>query len=283
MEHTGKKHENPDKMTILKKHLRAGKGTVKVDISNLNCKQCQKELTDLEAAKRHLIDEHKLLFRDASLGLNAYNLKPRNSQFICHVCKKMFQTFILLNRHMNEHFSNAICDTCGKGFMTHKRLMHHKELHLAGGYPCEKCSKVYTTRTNLKYHQETAHEGTHTSRQLRCPHCPERFIEQFRKLRHLKDVHGIVFTYDCEICNTTFQSRRAYTTHTNKFHTQKTLCEICMKRFNCKSSLKRHMISHTGESNYVCSVCQKAYRHQKSLKDHMKVHANGAEAYATKF
>lgn len=279
LEHTSS-HANPDKATILKKLLPKGKRTLKVDISNLSCKICQRTMPDLDSIRQHLTQDHKKEFTKSGHGIIGYNLTLKNGQFPCHLCKKMFQTFILLNRHMNVHFSNAICETCGMGFMTHQRLMQHKEIHMPGGYPCEKCKKVYTTSSNLKYHFEKAHEGTTKMRLLRCPHCSERFVEHFRKLKHLKAAHGITFTFECEVCKTSFSTRRSLTMHTNKFHTQKTQCQICKKSFSCRSTLRKHMVAHTGERNFACHICQKAYRHQKSLKQHMRAHANADDRFA---
>ncbi|XP_063544005.1 zinc finger protein 570-like isoform X12 [Cydia strobilella] len=270
-------HEIPKTDKILKELLPKGKRTIKVDISALKCRICNENFSDLDKIRAHLTDAHNKEFTKSGNGLVAYNLTVTNGQFSCHICNKIFQTFILLNRHMNVHFSNAICETCGVGFMTHQRLMQHKEIHLPGGYPCEKCKKVYTTSSNLRYHIEKAHEGSTRMRMLRCPHCPERFFEHFRKLRHLKEAHGITFTFECETCKSTFPSRRALTMHTNKFHTQKTQCEICKKSFSCRTTLKKHMVSHTGERNFVCNLCQKAYRHQKSLKQHMRTHLQGED------
>ncbi|XP_052757208.1 zinc finger protein 250-like isoform X15 [Galleria mellonella] len=268
-------HDVPDITAILKDLLPKGKRTVKVDISELKCRVCSKDFADLDAIRTHLVTEHEKPFTESRNGIVAYNLSTKDGQFSCHICDKVFQTFILLNRHMNVHFSNAVCETCGAGFMTHQRLIQHKEIHLPGGYPCNRCSKVYTTNSNLKYHIEKAHEGTTKMRMLRCPHCPERFAEHFRKLKHLKETHGITFTFECEVCKSVFPSRRALTMHTNKFHTQKTQCEICKKSFSCISTLKKHMICHTGERNFVCVLCHKAYRHQRSLRQHMRTHIEG--------
>ncbi|XP_022818919.1 zinc finger and SCAN domain-containing protein 12-like isoform X9 [Spodoptera litura] len=270
-------HTVPENSVILKEYLPKGKRTVKVDISKLKCRICDISFKDLDEIRKHLKTDHSKSFTESGNGLVAYDLTSKNGQFACHICAKIFQTFILLNRHMNVHFSNAVCETCGAGFMTHQRLIQHKEIHLPGGYPCNKCNKVYTTNSNLKYHIEKAHEGTTKMRMLRCPHCPERFAEHFRKLKHLKEVHGITFTFNCDVCQSVFPSRRALTMHTNKFHTEKTQCDVCKKSFSCVTTLKKHMISHTGERNYVCNLCQKAYRHQKSLKQHMRSHVQGEQ------
>lgn len=267
-------HDMPCYDKILQDLLPKGKRTIKIDISNLKCKICKESISDIDQIRKHLVKEHKKEFTQSGNGMVAYNLSLRNGQFSCHICSKMFQTFILLNRHMNVHFSNAVCEICGAGFMSHQRLIQHKEIHSPGGYPCRKCGKVYTTQSNLKYHIEKSHEGATKMRMLRCPHCPERFTEHFRKLKHLKEVHEITFTYECDVCNSKFSSRRALTTHTNKFHTQKTFCGICRKSFSCVTTLKKHMLAHSGQKDFTCGLCAKSYGQQKSLNRHMRMHIN---------
>lgn len=279
LKHTSE-HIMPDSEKILQNLLPKGKRTVKIDISDLKCKICNKHFVDIDQIRQHLVKEHDKVFTPAGNGVVGYNLSLKDGLFCCHICSKTFQTFILLNRHMNVHFSNAVCEICGAGFMTYQRLVQHKEIHSPGGYPCSKCSKVYTTKSNLKYHIEKCHNGATKMRMLRCPHCPERFTEHFRKLKHFKEAHQITFTYECDICKLKFSSRRSLTTHTNKYHTQKTFCGICRKSFSCVSTLKKHMLSHTGQKNFTCALCKKSYGQQKSLNRHMRMHIDDCSKLA---
>ena len=49
-------------------------------------------------------------------------------------------------------------------------------------------------------------------------------------------------------------------------------CEICLKKFDRPSLLKRHFRSHTGEKPHVCGVCRKGFSTSSSLNTHRRIH-----------
>ncbi|VVD05371.1 unnamed protein product [Leptidea sinapis] len=266
-------HATPDRSSLLKQYLRKGKRVIKVDISNLKCKLCAQRYTELDEMRKHLTEVHGKEFNTAGNGLMAYNLTPNDGLLSCHKCSKMFNSFFLLNRHMNVHFS-VVCETCGLGFISHQRLTNHRVVHQDGVHKCGKCDQVFSTKLKLRYHVFKKHDMTNLKRvkPLKCPHCLERFAEHYRKMTHLREVHGITFTFDCQLCKAILPTRRALTEHTTKHHTQKIQCDVCRKCFGTKSLLTMHMRGHTGERNFSCSVCQKAYMHERTLRQHMRVH-----------
>ncbi|XP_053623416.1 zinc finger protein 502-like isoform X8 [Plodia interpunctella] len=269
-------HVTPERSCLLKQYLRKGKKIIKVDISDLKCRLCEQKYSDLDDIRKHLIAAHNKEYNSAGNGLMAYNLCPNESMLSCHLCSKCFNTFFLLNRHMNEHF-NVVCETCGLGFMSHQRLLNHRIVHQNGAHECVKCNETFTTKLKLRYHLYKKHEVTNAKilKPLKCPRCLERFTEHYKKMTHLKIIHGITFSFECQVCKHVFQTRRALTEHTTKSHTHKIQCDVCGKCFGTRSLLKMHLRGHTGERNFFCTVCQKAYMHERTLRQHMRTHGPG--------
>ena len=56
-------------------------------------------------------------------------------------------------------------------------------------------------------------------------------------------------------------------------------CEICDKEFPSPAKLRRHMLVHTTEKQFICTQCGKPFRRFDSLKYHMKSHT-GEKPYS---
>ena len=49
-------------------------------------------------------------------------------------------------------------------------------------------------------------------------------------------------------------------------------CHICLKLFEFKEVLKYHLISHTGEYQFLCEICEKAYSQKHHFVNHKRIH-----------
>ena len=50
-------------------------------------------------------------------------------------------------------------------------------------------------------------------------------------------------------------------------------CKLCDEAFTLAGTLKRHMMSHSGENPHKCELCNKAFLQKGDLKLHMLVHS----------
>ncbi|XP_069680849.1 zinc finger protein 235-like isoform X2 [Periplaneta americana] len=95
----------------------------------------------------------------------------------------------------------------------------------------------------------------------------------------------------CNICGKSQRTAYLLQIHVNRHETEKSVCEICgklhlrthregepfkcqlcMKEYKVKSSLKDHMRTHTGEQPYKCDVCGRRFPYAQSLRCHIRMH-----------
>ena len=51
-------------------------------------------------------------------------------------------------------------------------------------------------------------------------------------------------------------------------------CDVCLKTFATKQSLRRHKITHTGNKRFKCPNCASSFYRRENLTSHLKVHSN---------
>ncbi|XP_061750559.1 gastrula zinc finger protein XlCGF57.1-like isoform X3 [Nerophis ophidion] len=77
---------------------------------------------------------------------------------------------------------------------------------------------------------------------------------------------------NCSVCGKTLSCKTSLTRHL-RTHTEKPFnCSVCSKRFYLKAKLTVHMRTHTGEKPFSCSVCDRKFTSKIYMKGHMRTH-----------
>ncbi|XP_060809174.1 zinc finger protein 714 isoform X6 [Amyelois transitella] len=243
---------------------------IKIDITNVGCKLCNKIIKDFEELKAHLSDNHNVVDLKYSDGVLPF--KVTKNDFKCAICDEKYDEFKTLNQHMNIHFQNFICEQCGNGFMTPERLRTHSYSHETGSFQCERCDKVFKSMNAKNEHFAVVHMR---AKRHRCPHCPEAFKNYFQRNKHISNIHGMKLKeFKCSMCPKIFFLSGKLGVHIRTVHLKEKrhACDSCEWKFYSKSELKEHMVKHGGERKYKCDVCKKAYARKYTLTLHTRIH-----------
>ena len=135
-------------------------------------------------------------------------------------------------------------------------------------FKCDKCDKIFKSKDGHKSH-------------LKNSQCN---IENFSIIPANDEK---VMFYKCNICGTSFLSKKLCLDHCNKVHmknqkevkellrnnttTASYKCDICEKKFNTEKYLKDHRVWH-GEFNYECDICHKMFPSKSARSSHKIKH-----------
>ncbi|KAG8192733.1 hypothetical protein JTE90_009755 [Oedothorax gibbosus] len=102
-----------------------------------------------------------------------------------------------------------------------------------------------------------------------CPNCgsPLRAVQNLDSKEYYQDVE--IF-YDCLVCG--YRYSYAPESTAGEEESKSLYCSVCDKHFNQSSSLKRHMVSHSGERPFNCDQCDKTFKTKAALKRHSIIH-----------
>lgn len=256
--------------------VHVAEAAVKVDCTDLKCRICFDTLSNLEQAADHLIKKHnKDLSPTHDLGMHPF--KIYKDKYSCAICTEKFSTLALLSKHTHSHFVQYTCDSCGKSYASLTSLHCHLRYNCGTDSDknsknrCRKCRKIFTSTTERMNHLEKSVR----CRQHVCNLCGDRFTTWNMKQNHLKDMHNVPQkTYNCPECHIVFSKRDSLRLHFKTTHTSDYVeCSYCARKFDTDRNLKKHIVIHTGERNFICQVCSKAFPRKSTLGQHMWIHS----------
>ena len=123
----------------------------------------------------------------------------------------------LTNHIRNKHSNNVRnfqCDLCDKAYKTASALHNHRIYHSDDPkYPCDYCEKKFHFNFLLQQHEQQIHLGK---------------------------LNGGGKTWECTVCQKSFNSRNKLTKHKLIHSKNMFKCTIC----DFKGTLKRYLVAH---------------------------------------
>ncbi|XP_068626141.1 oocyte zinc finger protein XlCOF22-like [Battus philenor] len=213
--HTLQSHDDPFESNFMKSQAMPTL-LIKLDITNLNCKLCNKYISELQDLLDHLKDDHGIGYhKDIKSHIVPFRFEEEVLR--CVVCEHVFNNFKVLLEHMNRHFQNYVCEFCQAGFVNRRASQMHGYRHRTGEHHCAYCGKCFDNRVKQRAHVRAVYVCR--NKRSRCGYCGERFTDYAKKHEHEERVHGARRTLpSCRACERTFRNQRALSLHLKTYH-----------------------------------------------------------------
>ena len=234
------------------------------------CKKCDKEFSFSSRLKRHLL------------------VHTGARPFECPVCSRRFTQAVDLKRHMLRHSGQKphVCHFCGKQYTRGDRLKVHLMSHAQDEkedkpYNCSRCGASFLEAEELRLHVCDIQDGTKPLMDSSDGDVGAKGegddAAGFRESQ--SDVSSRFFR--CDECNAGFSKYTSLKSHLLKHSGEKKYkCEHCNKTFFSSSSLKIHVRVHTGDRPFKCKECPRKFSDPSNFNKHKRWHAKQRSSVA---
>lgn len=252
---------------------------IMMDISNLRCRMCNKNISDKNDLKIHFSESHNKIVPDYVLNnIVAFKLSDINNE--CYLCNKDFLSFGDLVHHMRalpcQYAHNPIPILKEPKFQVPKiKQPKIKDPKIKEVIPCFYCIMKFRTCKERDEHSKIEHY-----QDFYCDDCSLPFERKEILIRHIRQIHFKERKHVCEICGRAFFESSNFKIHYNAhFNLKPYKCDICKKFFTTAQSLKIHKRIHSDDRRYVCDICGRAFIQRAPFKSHVRRVHNDERKY----
>ncbi|KAM6900396.1 zinc finger protein PLAG1 [Xenentodon cancila] len=205
--------------------------------------------------------------------------KPKKN-FPCQECQKAFNSVEKLKVHSYTHTGERPyrCShpDCTKAFVSKYKLLRHMATHSPEkNHKCSYCEKMFHRKDHLKNHLHT-HDPHKEA--FACKECGKSYNTKLGFKRHLALHAANSGDLTCQVCLQLFPSTSVLLehlkTHAGKSSSgtkeKKHRCEQCERRFYTRKDVRRHMVVHTGQKDFLCQYCAQRFGRKDHLTRHVK-------------
>ena len=243
---------------------------------NFPCDKCKKRFVSEDKMRRHRRSEHPIDFFHCKFCEQKFKFRRylKKHEIVyhtmgiskCYICAKKFQRPGELRNHLQIH--NGIpysCLYCKMPFISKDGWKGHEKKHVATKtHACLSCKDIFESSESLEKHKPECNI-------LSCDKCPERFTNQTRLSRHLRNHSETRPYYECKICFASHDTSEELVDHQNS-HQDVYQCAFCPFVFETYLDMNCHEKVHQGGSIFECKICHKCFVNAQDFKNHENAH-----------
>lgn len=220
-------------------------------LSVTKCDTCNVPLLSAEL-KEHM-KTHK---RDTWQCTSCSNIYYSEATFTNH----------LKNKHNLTKESLLKCDFCLKLFLCNEMLQIHK-----CQYRCPECTEIPCP--HHMYLVSYRNQRVGGSEIGQCVDCDFQSNRRHGIIAHVNIEHLNIFTFACDDCGITFQTKHALTNHRVKIHQEMFSCRHCNDHFGSSRLLDNHQNDcKAKEMSFQCEMCDEKFVNKEAMTFHIIRH-----------